>query len=187
MFYSIYSTITLLKKRHNKHLSIYLYSSGDLLLNANHSPRSLSTLFHLSKLVQQVVSELVFTEPHIDPPAYVPAARLLRLWRLRFTPVFPTVSGIPPAQPWGFSPRFCSFSPVADLLDASPRRNVRADSFCWRTSVSSVIPLAPSATGMSCSNALPVELVRKKTLPILCSKALRRIIYEVQWNYIFAR
>lgn len=99
---------------------------------------------------------------------------------------FLTSSGIPRPQPWGSSPRFWSVSMVSDLLDASPRRNVRADSFCWRTSVSSVIPLALSATGMSCLNALPVELVRKISYPYFLAqhqiglfffKGKRRIIY----------
>ena len=65
----------------------------------------------------------------------------------------------PRAQPWGPSPRFWSSSPASDLLDVNPRRPVRVDSLCWRASVSSVTPPAPSATGTSCLNALPVELV----------------------------
>lgn len=65
----------------------------------------------------------------------------------------------PRARSWGFSSRLWSFSAMLDLLDVSCRRNVQADSLCRRTSASSVIPLVQSATGMSCLNAPPVELV----------------------------
>lgn len=62
-------------------------------------------------------------------------------------------------QTWG-PPLPCrSFSAVSDGLRANLRRRVRAVSSCWRASVSSAIPPAPSATDMSFLNALPVELV----------------------------
>lgn len=85
-----------------------------------------------------------------------PTARILRLWGGRS---FVSCSPGPRARSWGFSSRLWSLSAMLDLLDAKCRRNVQADNSCWRTSASSVIPLVQSATGMSCLNALPVELV----------------------------
>ena len=72
------------------------------------------------------------------------------------------------AQPWGrWPPVCCSSSALRDLLRVRkpPRRPpARADGSCWRASVSSVIPPAPSASDMSCLNALPVELVSNISL-----------------------
>lgn len=115
---------------------------------------------HLNELVQQVISGLVSQSP-IDLPAYLLHGHCVlgsspRCW-LFF--LFVTSSESTRTRPWGPSPRFWPFSAVSDLLDVNLRCPVRVDSFCWRISVSSVIPPALSATGMSCLNALPVELV----------------------------
>lgn len=119
--------------------------------------------------------------------ASVPAARTLRLWRQSWLfAVFLSSSESPRAQPWGPSPRFWSFSPVSEILDVNPRRPVRVDNLCWRTSVSSVIPPALSATGMSCLNALPVELVSEISYTCTFSTALNHVWKKANYIYIKA-
>lgn len=77
-------------------------------------------------------------------------------------PSFSLSTESPRAQPWGLPSRLSfSWSSALDLLDVNPRRPVRVASLCWRTSVSCVIPPAPSATDTSCLNALPVEFVSR--------------------------
>lgn len=71
-------------------------------------------------------------------------------------------------QPCGPSPRSSSSSAVSDLLAVNPRLRAWAGSFCWRASVCSAIPPAPSATGTSCLNALPVESVSQMS----CTRTL---------------
>lgn len=149
-------------------LSPFLLGSSRLL-KADRSPRSLSML-HLSELVLQVICGLCHRAPYRS--ANVPAVRTLRLWRHLADCCVLTSSESPREQPWGPSPRFCSFSTVSDLLGVNPHhhRPARKDSLCWRTSVSSAIPPALSATGMSCLNALPVELVSR----IFCTRTFNK-------------
>lgn len=83
----------------------------------------------------------------------------------------------PRARSWGFFSRLWSLSAMLDLLAVNCRRNVQADSLCRRISASSVIPLVQSATGMSCLNAPPVELV---SLSYLFSQH-SIIILDIRW------
>ena len=140
-----------------------LFSCQDHLLKADRSPRSLSTVISLER-----TGPASYFWAGVDGAPYrstsIPAARrdtasleTLLLTVCRFFSL--TSRESPRAQPWGPSPRFWSSSPASDLLEVNPRRPVRVDSLCWRASVSSVTPPAPSATGTSCLNALPVELV----------------------------
>lgn len=138
------------------------FSCQDHLLKADRSPRSLFTVISLERTGP---ASYFWADVHRAPyrSASIPAARRdtasLETLLLSVCRFFLTSRESPRAQPWGPSLRFWSSSPAPDLLDVNPRRPVRVDSLCWRANVSSVTPPAPSATGTSCLNALPVELV----------------------------